>query len=182
MAVYRVRSLLAPCILVRAVWEIDLEALWENGVRGLILDLDNTLVNWNDSHVCPAVRGWVEAAHEKGMGMCLVSNSAGGRRVREVGKDLGLSVVTRAWKPLPIAFRRAMTVMGTDTGSTCAIGDQVFTDMLGANWLGMKTVLVAPLSPRESPHTRLIRLIEAPLRRRWALSQERGAAGVEGKR
>ena len=170
MAVHRVRSLLAPCILVRAVWEIDLRSLRQNGVRGLILDLDNTLVNWNDSHVSSAVRQWVDAAHREGMATCLVSNSAGGRRVRAVGKDLGMSVVTRAWKPLPIAFRRAMAVMGTDVSSTCAIGDQVFTDMLGANWLGMKTVLVAPLSARESPHTRLIRLIEAPLRRRWGRS------------
>jgi len=61
--------------------------------------------------------------------------------------------------------------MGTDPASTCAIGDQVFTDMLGANLLGIKTILVTPLSPHESPHTRLIRLIERPLRRRWAQSR-----------
>src|SRR4030042_6724589 len=99
MAVRRVRSpLAAPCILVRAVWEIDLDTLCEDGVRGLILDLDNTLVNWNDSHVCPAVRGWVDAAHEKGMGMCLVSNSAGGRRGRGGGKDVGPALGTAAWE------------------------------------------------------------------------------------
>jgi len=176
-----VRFLLAPWRLVGAVWEIDLEALWAEGVRGLILDLDNTLVDWNGLYVRPDVRRWAGAAHERGMRTCLVSNSAGGRRVREVGKELGFSVVTRAWKPFPVAFRRAMTVMGTDTGSTCAVGDQVFTDMLGANWLGMKTILVEPLSRRESPHTRVIRVIEGPLRRRWARSQAGTGAGAQGE-
>ncbi len=167
------RSLLAPWLLVGAVWEIDLDALWAEGVRGLILDLDNTLVDWNGSYLRPEVRRWLGAAHEKGMQGCLVSNSAGGRRIREVGAELGLSVVTRAWKPFPVAFRRAMMVMGTAASSTCAIGDQVFTDILGANWLGIRTILVAPLSPRELPHTRFIRTLERPLRRRWA----RGAGG-----
>jgi HAD superfamily phosphatase (TIGR01668 family) len=100
----------------------------------------------------------------------LVSNAVRGRRVKTLAQELGLAPVVLACKPLPRAFRRAMSVMGTDIPSTCAIGDQVFTDMLGANWLGMKTVLVQPLSRRESPHTRLIRLIERPMRRRWAES------------
>jgi HAD superfamily phosphatase (TIGR01668 family) len=102
------------------------------------------------------------------MALCLVSNAVRGRRVMQVAHEMGLSAVKLAGKPFPMAFRRAMAVMGTDADSTCAVGDQVFTDMLGANWLGIKTVLVAPLSARESPHTRLIRLVERPLRRRWA--------------
>jgi len=162
-----VRSLLVPSQVAGAVWEINLEALWSEGVRGLILDLDNTLVDWNETHLRPEVRRWVASAHARGLKLCLASNSVRGTRVREVAGELGMSVVTRACKPFPVAFRRAMRVLGTEAGSTCAIGDQVFTDMLGANWLGLKTVLVTPLSRRESPHTRLIRLLERPLRARW---------------
>jgi HAD superfamily phosphatase (TIGR01668 family) len=167
-AVCAMRNLLKPSLLADVVWEIDLAALWERGVRGLILDLDNTLVDWNGSRVRPEVRGWLEAARRKGMRLAMASNAIGGRRVVEVAGELGVPVVKQAGKPFPAAFRRAMAVMGTESSTTCAIGDQVFTDVLGANWLGLTTVLVRPLSRRESPHTRLVRLLEGPLRRRWA--------------
>ncbi len=163
--------MLAPSLLVDAVWEVDLDALRGEGIIGLILDLDNTLVDWNETYVRPEVRRWLCAAHGRGMRTALVSNAVRGRRVKAVAGELGLTPVTLACKPLPAAFRRAMRVMGTDASSTCAIGDQVFTDMLGANWMGLKTVLVRPLSQRESPHTRLIRLVEGPMRRRWARSR-----------
>jgi len=162
------RNLLRPTLVADAVWEIDLDALWERGVRGLILDLDNTLVEWNGSRVRPEVRRWLEAARRKGMRLAMASNAIRGRRVVDLAKDLEVPVVKQAGKPFPVAFRRAMAAMGTDAGTTCAVGDQVFTDMLGANWLGLTTVLVKPLSKHESPHTRLIRLVERPLRRRWA--------------
>ena len=170
-----VRNLLRPALLAEAVWDIDLDSLWALGTRGLILDLDNTLVDWNDTSVRPEVRAWLEAARRKGMRLCVASNAVRGKRVTRVARALGLLAVTRAGKPFPIAFRRAMAELATDASSTCAIGDQVFTDMLGANWLGLKTVLVRPLSRRESPHTRLIRLVERPLRRRWGREQTTAA-------
>ena len=170
------RSLVRPTFLAEAVWAIDLDTLLRRGIRGLLLDLDNTLVDWNGSWVRPEVRAWVNAARRSGLGLCLVSNAFRGARVARVAGDLGLVAVVRAGKPLPIAFRRGMAVLGTDPRSTCAIGDQLFTDMLGANWLGLTTILVHPLSPRESPHTHLIRLLERPLRRRWARAAARRAA------
>ncbi len=167
-------------MLADVIWEVDVGSLLAEGVCGLILDLDNTLANWNEYDVRPEAREWLEAARALGMRACLVSNAFRGSRVKAVGAELGLPVVIWALKPLPRGFRRAMELMGTDAGSTCAIGDQVFTDMLGANMAGIKTVLVTPLSPRESPHTRLIRLIERPLRRRWARSRPRFAPGSKG--
>lgn len=166
------RRLLRPGLMAEQLWEIDLKALWERGVRGLILDLDNTLVNWNAEELRPRVRSWVEEAKGRGMRVCLVSNAFFGKRVGRVAKELGIECVVRAGKPFPGAFRRGMALLGTVAATTCAIGDQVFTDMLGANWLGLTTVLVLPLSSRESPHTRLIRLLERPLRRRWSSHQE----------
>ena len=163
-----VRNLLRPVRLAEAIWEIDLDWLASRGIRGLILDLDNTLVDWNDTRVRPEVRAWLEAARRKGLRLCVASNAMWGGRVARVAAALGLTAVPRAGKPFPVAFRRAMQTLGTEARTTCAIGDQVFTDMLGANWLGVMTILVKPLSRRESAHTRLIRLIERPLRLRWA--------------
>ncbi len=164
----RVCVRLAPTVLANAIWEIDLQSLLQIGIRGLILDLDNTLVDWNRNDIRPQVRQWLESARSAGMRMTLVSNAIRGKRVKAIGAKLDLPVVTWALKPFAGGFRRAMALMGTVPASTCAIGDQVFTDILGANRLGIRTVLLTPLSPRESPHTRLVRRIERPLRRRWA--------------
>ena len=165
------RGLQRPTIMAERIWEVDLEALCARGVRGLILDLDNTLVDWNAETLRPEVRVWVEEARERGLRMCLVSNAFYGRRVKRVAGELGMASVVRAGKPFPRAFRRGMALLGTDAASTCAVGDQIFTDLVGANWIGLATVLLSPLGARESPHTRLIRLLERPLRRRWAAGQ-----------
>jgi len=167
--------LLRPTRLAGAVWKINLDWLASRGIRGLILDLDNTLVDWNDTRVRPEVRAWLEEARAKGLALCVASNAVRGGRVGRLARELGLKAVVHAGKPFPIAFRRAMAALGTGANTTCAIGDQLFTDMLGANWLGLTTILVEPLSRRESPHTRLIRLIERPMRRRWARQETREA-------
>ncbi len=170
------RSLLRPTRLVEAVWKIDLDWLAGRGIRGLIVDLDNTLVDWNDTRVRPEVRAWLERARGRGLAICVASNAIRGGRVGRLARELGLKAVVHAGKPFPAAFRRAMAALGTEANSSCAIGDQLFTDMLGANWLGMTTILVEPLSRRESPHTRLIRLLERAMRRRWARGERRGAS------
>ncbi|MCJ7822281.1 MAG: YqeG family HAD IIIA-type phosphatase, partial [Armatimonadetes bacterium] len=166
-------SLLRPTRLAEAVWDVDLDWLVGRGIRGLVLDLDNTLVEWEGTRVRPEVRAWLDAARARGLGLCLASNAMRSGRVGRMARELGLIPVAHAGKPLPAAFRRAMAALGTPASATCMIGDQLFTDVLGANCLGITTVLVTPLRRRESVHTRLIRLIERPMRRRWARQQAR---------
>jgi hypothetical protein len=161
-------SVTPPTFLAESLWSVDLDTLLEMGIKGVILDLDNTLVDWNESWLRPQVLQWIAAAKERGIRLCLVSNALRGERVKQVAGNLGIGAVLRAGKPLPGAFRKGMEALGTDPRSTCVIGDQVFTDIVGANRLGLVTVLVPPLSPREASHTRLIRLIERPLRGKWA--------------
>ena len=92
--------------------------------------------------------------------VCLVSNNWH-RRVSGVAEELGFSLVSKALKPLPFAFRRGMRLMGVKPSETATIGDQVFTDVLGGNLAGTLTVLVDPLSHTDLPHTLLLRRIEA---------------------
>jgi len=173
-----VRNFAKPTFLADSVWAVKLDALVRLGIRAIILDLDNTIVDWNQSWLRPQVREWVSAAQERGLGLCLVSNALRSGRVRQIASQLGALVVLRAGKPFPGGFRRALEALGANARSTCAIGDQVFTDVVGANWSGITSILVEPLSPRESPHTRLIRLIERPLRRRWMRQGVKTAAGL----
>lgn len=156
---------LVPYRYARAIEDVDPRALRADGIRGVILDLDNTIVPWNGVQPTPAVQRWIADLIDAGVQACIVSNNFTGR-VRAVAERLSIPLVTGAIKPTPWAFRKAMRVMGTTPGETALVGDQLFTDVLGGNLVGLKTILVDPLSPRDFPTTMLVRRIERLIRRR----------------
>ncbi|MDQ7842969.1 MAG: YqeG family HAD IIIA-type phosphatase [Armatimonadota bacterium] len=163
-----IQRLLTPREVAASVADLDPEALHRRGVRGVILDLDNTIVPWGRRTVPPVVHEWVEGLRRTGIRVCIVSNNSGGW-ARQVSASLGgIPVVGWALKPVPFGFRRAMRLMGTAPAQTALVGDQLFTDVLGGNLLGVYTILVEPLSPRDWLSTRLVRLLEGPFRRRLA--------------
>lgn len=153
------RRWLRPSSQVSTVYDIDLPALRARGIRGLILDLDNTIVPWGAREVSPKLPVWIAAARDADLQLCIVSNNMG-RRVTAIAKRLGLPVVAGALKPRRRALRRALVVMGTTPEATALVGDQLFTDILGGNRLGLHTILVRPQGRKEFGFTRLVRLIE----------------------
>lgn len=150
---------LRPDAEADSIYAIDPSALYARGVRGVILDLDNTMVPWGDWDIPQALRPWIAAARAVDLRLCIVSNN-GGARVAHIAASLGLPTVTGAWKPFRPALRRALRIMGTAPEATALIGDQRFTDVFGGNRLGLHTILVRPQSRREFPLTRLTRLAE----------------------
>jgi len=165
------RALLWPRRSVASVADLDPAVLHSAGIRGIILDLDNTVVPWGAATPPKFVQRWVARVHQAGIRACIVSNNSG-LWARQIGELLGIPVVGWALKPVPFGFRRAMRLMGTTAGQTALIGDQLFTDVLGGNLLGVYTILVEPLSPRDWLSTRLVRLLEGPLRRRLRRSSQ----------
>jgi len=161
----RVGSGLVPTRHAASVLALDPVALSAEGIRGLMLDLDNTVVAWNAAAPSEAVRTWVGRLKAAGLRVCIVSNNFTGR-ARAIGELLGVPVVAAAVKPVPWAFRRAMAIMGTPPARTALVGDQLFTDILGGNLLGVITILVDPLSTQEFPTTRLVRRVERLIRAR----------------
>lgn len=141
---------------------LDPRLLTARGIRGVLLDLDNTLTPWKSREISPAVAAWVAALGPAGLHACIISNALTVHRVRPVADALGLSWVTRALKPLPFGFRWGMAMMDTTPATTAVIGDQLFTDIWGGKRLGLFTVLVDPISPREALFTRLL---QRPLER-----------------
>jgi hypothetical protein len=153
-------ELLRPSQVCPAVWEVEPAPLAAAGIKGLILDLDNTLVNWNSQQVRPQVAAWLEQARQAGLALCISSNAHSPRRVRRMAERLGVLCITGAGKPRASAFLRPAALMGTSPQSTAVIGDQLFTDILGGNRVGMYTVLVRPLGVWEFPGTMIVRLAE----------------------
>jgi len=150
---------LRPTSQARTIYDIDLGALVARGIRGMILDLDNTIVPWGARAVPQGLIGWVREARAVGLQLCIVSNNSG-RRVAELAGALGVPALTGARKPARGALRRALAVMGTAPETTVLVGDQLFTDVLGGNRLGIHTILVEPQSPHEFVLTRLTRVVE----------------------
>lgn len=152
-------SVLAPDLYVTSVSAIDLKHLRQRGVRHLLVDLDNTLLPRNSDEVSEGVRKWIDSLHAEGFTACLVSNNWHGH-VKAVAEEIGLPIVTKAVKPFPSAFRKGLALLDASPRETAVVGDQVFTDILGGNALGMTTVLVVPLSTSDLPHTLLLRRLE----------------------
>lgn len=152
-------SLLSPDIYCADVHGIDLDALFAEGIDTLLVDLDNTLLPRDSNEVPDNLRAWIDLLRERGLSICLVSNNWH-ERVKAVADELGIALVSKALKPLPFAFLRALSIVGSTRRRAVVIGDQMFTDVLGGNLLGMKTVLVKPLSATDLPHTLFLRRIE----------------------
>ena len=144
---------------VEALPEVSLERLAAAGIRGIVVDLDNTVCAYRQPELAPGVAEWVAAALSRGFVIVLVSNNFT-ERVASVGAQLGIPVVPNALKPLPFAFLRALRLLGTPPGQTVVIGDQLFTDVLGGKLVGLRTILTTPLVERDFPLTRILRFLE----------------------
>ena len=156
-----VGKLLVPDAVVGHVTAIRPAMLRARGLRGLIVDLDNTLTHWNARGCAPEISGWLDDLRQSGIAVCIVSNN-GAERVR--GFCAGLSDpppwIAQARKPRRSAYRRALALLELSASAAAVVGDQVFTDVFGGNRAGLLTILVAPLGRREFAVTRLVRVVE----------------------
>ncbi|NMA54661.1 MAG: YqeG family HAD IIIA-type phosphatase [Firmicutes bacterium] len=151
--------LLCPQLFLRSVFDLPVSQLKDRGIRGLIFDLDNTLLYWNSCEVTGDARKLFRQLEHEGFLSCLVSNNKK-TRVESVAQVLNLPAISKARKPSRRAFRQALATLGTSAKETAVVGDQLFTDVLGGNRMGLYTVLVKPLSKTEFIGTRLMRYIE----------------------
>ena len=157
-------SRLQPDYYIPHITGVTLEFLRRHGIRGLILDVDNTLTTHDDPTPHPDIAAWLDGMRQAGVGMMIVSNNTE-ERVRPFAEILGLPYVVDGKKPGTDGMRRAAEKLGgLRPEETAVIGDQIFTDILGANLCGMRSVLLDPLSPDPSATVRFKRSLEGFLR------------------
>lgn len=151
---------LLPHMRVNTVYEINLDELQARGVRGIITDLDNTLVGAKEALATPELVQWLDAVRSRGFQVVIVSNN-NDSRVGKFAAPLQIPYIHAARKPASKAFRKALNVLQLPAEHTVVIGDQMLTDVLGGNRMGLFTILVAPIAPMdEGIMTRVNRRIE----------------------
>lgn len=148
-----------PDLYIDSTYQIDFDSLYRDGYRGLIFDIDNTLV----THGAPAdERAKKLFAHLKELGFscCLLSNNKE-PRVKMFNDDVQVNYIFDAHKPSVQNYEKAMEVMGTDRSNTIFIGDQIFTDIFGANRAGIPTIMVKKIHWKEEIQIIFKRRLEA---------------------
>lgn len=124
-----------------------------------MVDLDDTLVASHSQTMSNEYRTWLESLKAANIALLLLSNGHP-KRVNYWSKELGIEGLALVGKPLSCAYRRGLKRLGKTAAHTAMVGDQLFTDVLGAKRLGIKSILVRPLSNGGLPHTRMFRKLE----------------------
>lgn len=150
---------LRPKLVVETLTDVDSTMLRTRGIRGVLVDMDDTLVASDDDRIPEAHAGWVRTLIREGFAVALLSNGEPAR-VARMAAELDVEGLSLSGKPFPWAYRRGLDVLGLPAASVAMVGDQVFTDVFGANLAGMTSVLVRPLSAGKWLHTRLARHLE----------------------
>ena len=147
-----------PDRYVVSTYVINFEQLYSEGYRGLIFDIDNTLV----PHGAPADKraaALFDRLKKLGFACCLISNNQE-PRVKMFNQDIQVDYIYNAHKPSTKNYVKAMEIMGTDRSNTLFIGDQLFTDVWGAKRAGIQNILVKPIHPKEEIQIVLKRYLE----------------------
>lgn len=141
-------NLLRPDLQVAGVLDLPLDQLWQQGIRGLLFDLDNTLTLWRCMEVSEPVRQWLAAAQAQGFRLAIVSNSFASR-VTPIGQLLAIPSFYQAGKPRRRGLLAACAALKLEPAQVAMVGDQLFTDILAARGAGLYAILTQPIHPRE---------------------------------
>ena len=147
-----------------SVTDISPRALAEKGIRLVLADLDNTLVPYRATEPPAELMAWKEALEENGIRLFLLSNSRKPGRAQKFAEKLGIPFQGHSGKPKRRGYLKAMERMGARPEETVMVGDQIFTDTLGANNAGVPPLLVRPIRLAGNPGRYLRYAAETPFR------------------
>ncbi len=138
------------------------EFLKKHGIRGLLLDIDNTLCEHDNPEPLADVAEHLKRLKKAGIACCLVSNNQK-TRVELLGRLIGLPYVYNSLKPLSVGINKAIRIIGLPKKNCAMVGDQLFTDIAGGNAAGITTILVVPASDKEINSIKIKRSLERRL-------------------
>jgi len=160
-----VNILFKPTIWLKNVLSINADFLEKHGLKGLILDLDNTLSMHGSPAAEAGIEQWLSDMRKLDVKMSIVSNNTK-KRVTPLAKELGLDFIAFGCKPLPFGIKKAAKNLGLPKNQLAVVGDQIFTDVMGGNISGITTILVEPFHMEDKLGFRFKRKIESAVFKR----------------
>ena len=160
------RNLLMPDIILPTYRDVTPQLCSSLGIRAILSDIDNTLAPYEQPQSDEHIRAWLRDLKESGVSVALISNNHDDR-VELFNSGLGLIAYADAGKPFGKTLRRAMREMGSDPSNTAMLGDQLLTDALAGNLLGLKVLIVPPIRDKKTAFVRFKRWLERPVIRRY---------------
>ena len=160
------RKFLMPDIILPTYRDVTPQLCREYGIRAVLSDIDNTLAPYEQPRSDEHIRAWLNELREAGISVALISNNHADR-VEVFNSDLELIAYADAGKPFGKTLRRAMKQLGSDPSNTAMLGDQLLTDALAGNLLGLKVFIVPPIRDKRSAFVRFKRRLERPVIRRY---------------
>ena len=158
--------ILYPKLYLNSVTEISIEILEKYHLKGLILDVDNTLIDIN-KNMPEGIPKWIESLKKQGISLCIVSNTNQKDKVEAVAKKLEIPYIYFAKKPLKGGFKRAKEILKLENEQIGVVGDQIMTDIIGANRSKMFPILVKPIDEQDIWITKIKRPIENKIIERY---------------
>ena len=151
--------LFKPTYVFNDITEITADFLHKKHIKGLLLDLDNTLTTHNNPVPPQTSLDWLDKMRKAGIKLMIVSNNSA-ERVTPFARALGLDFVPKGKKPLTTGYRKAQKRLGLDKKNVATVGDQIFTDVLGSNLAGIRSLFVFPIELETSLPFRFKRFCE----------------------
>lgn len=155
-----------PVEAAESLLDVSPSDLFARGKKLVLLDVDNTLLGWGTNELPQTTHAWVSQAQEVGLHLCILSNTRHPERLKRLAAQLKIEFLNGKFKPSPEMYLQALHKFGVSAQETLMIGDQLFTDILGANRAGMDSIWVRPMTNRDFVGTKVSRLGERILRPR----------------
>ena len=155
----------------KSVTYIKPEYLNKHDIKALILDVDNTLIDY-DKYLSPEIITWVNELKNRDIKMIILSNSNKKEKVKEVAEKLELEYFYFGTKPLKRGFKKVKNKLKMESKNIAAVGDQIFTDVIGANRMKMYSILVEPIATKDFLITKIKRPIENYIKKKYIETKE----------
>ena len=148
-----------PTWMIESIYQLTAEQLKEHHIKGVIADLDNTLIAWNYPDGTKETIEWIKSMKDNDIEVVILSNNLHSR-VKRVADILDVKFVPVALKPLQYGFKKVLRHVDIPKENLIMVGDQILTDIKGANAAGIKNVLVKPIVDSDAWNTKINRFIE----------------------
>ena len=162
--------LLKPNIKLRGITNITVELLNKFNIKALLLDVDNTMSTHHGTILTDGLMDWIDNMHQNGIKLMVLSNSKR-FRIEPFANRIGLPFISLGCKPLPTGYLRGIKALQEKRKNVAIVGDQIFTDVLGGNVVGVKTILLTPIKLEDGWTFKVRRKLEKKLYKKYGFKE-----------